>query len=204
MQTDPAYPRNFERLVFLILGFTQRTTSLTGIEKVWRVARQWATPLDSKHPTHVATPRLWDDDWEGTAAFIARNAIAEPIVDIVGYSWGAGHGAMELARELELLGLPVTRMVLADPVYRSPWLPTWLPANPLSMTGIPSITVPGNVGEVWWTRQYNNKPAGHNLVAAKDSTVINPAEVRKELDHDQMDDDPYFKEMALAVLGEAR
>lgn len=192
-----AYRKNITGWLIPVMGYQQSTSELTGIEKVWRELRRW-----SESTTVVSRPCAWDDDWPALAALIARNSAADPVIRIVAYSWGCGFGAMTLARELQKLNLAVDVMVLADPVYRNPSVPRWLNVRALlNKAWAPSITVPSNVREVHWTRQYNNKPQGHDLQAEDArATRIHEAVVR-DLEHGQMDDDPFFETLTREVFG---
>jgi hypothetical protein len=82
----------------------------------------------------------------------------------IGYSWGAGHGVMQLGRALGELGLTIDHAVLADPIYRHPWLPSWLQVRSLlNWVWAPTITVPAAIRQVRWCRQIQSKPMAHNL-----------------------------------------
>lgn len=141
-----------------IMGFTQDTSRVTGIEKIWRELRK-----HSSSKTWVFPPQVWNADWKSLAHLIANNASACVEIVVVAYSWGAGHGFVSLAKELAKYGLKVVCAYLADPVYRSPrLLMRWrslVNRGPLA----PTIHIPDNVKEVRWTRQSRNKPQGHDL-----------------------------------------
>ncbi len=141
--------------------------------------------------------RPWDHDWWEFAKFIQyNNTLArhgDPLVVVlIGFSWGAGWGAMRLARELQALGIEVRDMVLSDPVYRSAWwLLAWRSKFPsghgqgkertkigllfraacclLWRLGqalpwlVPEIAVPDKVERMWVARQSQNLPQGHDL-----------------------------------------
>lgn len=79
------------------------------------------TKLDVYRRPGVRVESLaWDADWRSEAAFIARHAPpdADPLVCIYPYSWGFGWGAIQLARELDRLHIPVYGMKVCDGVYR--------------------------------------------------------------------------------------
>ncbi len=146
--------------------------------------------------------RSWNHNWNhfakfihyGNDAFGSDSAPTPATVIIVAYSYGAGWGAMRLARELQALGIDVRDMVLSDPVYRSAWwLLAWRSMIPsrqcqgkertkigllfravrylLWRLGqalpwlVPEITVPNNVERLWIARQDRNLPQGHKLSA---------------------------------------
>lgn len=132
--------------------------------------------------------RSWNDDWSGLAELIWRTQPADGSVKVgvYAYSWGAGWGAMQLARALSRRGVAIEHMVLSDPVYRSPWLLfRWLAFVPGR-----AIRVPSNVRQVVWFRQRRSRPAGCRLVAEDVlRTVIRPATgYLADVAHEYMDD----------------
>jgi hypothetical protein len=188
--------------IITISGFQQSLRRPTGLETLWKDLRRM-----SSERCVVTTPLPWDTDWSAIAEFVKRNAAPMREVVVNAYSWGAGWGFVNLAKRLgevtrledgSTLGpINIDHAVLADPVYRSPWLPTWLPANPLSMTRLPHITVPRNVRGVSWFRQTQCRPCGHNLVAedAKATAIEEPEVLRCR--HEDMDDREEFRAEAL-------
>lgn len=165
----------------IIGGFLETEGKPTGMARLWLRLHQLLTPRGA-----CVELRAWNDNWRDMAELIWRlQPEEEPaVIKIYAYSWGAGWGAMQLARHLQRRGLAVGWMVLSDPVYRSPWIITrWLAMAPWR-----SITVPHNVRVVHWFRQRLSLPAGHTLVAARsDRTVITPP-VWAEVAHAYMDD----------------
>ncbi len=90
----------------------------------------------------------------------------------------------------------VRHAVLSDAVYRSRVLPTWLPANPLSLKHWPAIEVPDNVREVHWFHQAVDRPAGHRIVAADPKqTRVHPG-TKLSVPHARMDDAAAYHGMA--------
>ena len=165
----------------VISGFLQDEGKPTGMVRLWRY-------LSAEHsgPEVRVELRSWNDNWRQLAELIhrVRPRRDEVAVKIYAYSWGAGFGAMELARQLGRRGLCVEQMVLSDPVYRSRSLPLrWLAMLPVN-----AISVPDNVRRVAWFRQRRNRPAGHQLAAENpDKTTIEPA-VWADSVHQYMDD----------------
>lgn len=190
------------QVIIPILGFRQKSKRITGIERLWRELRGFSTPERC-----VYKPLLWDSDWKGEAALLQRNLAPDPLVIVIAYSWGAGWGCMKLAEALGDLkdekGRPapinVWTAVLADPVYRRPWVPAFIPFNPTSMSRFPRISVPANVRYVYWTRQRKNRPCGHTLYESGDNTWIWDC-VELDLPHEHMDDAPEFHAMALDAV----
>jgi hypothetical protein len=169
----------------VISGFLQHEGKPTGMVALWR-------RLHRRHaaPGVCVELRAWNEKWRDLAELIWRVQPEErpPVVKVYAYSWGAGWGAMQLARELGRRGLAIDFMVLSDPVYRSPWPGMrWL-----ALARWRAIQVPPNVRVVFWFRQRASLPAGHALAARRnDRTIITPP-VWVEVDHQYMDDLPLF------------
>jgi pimeloyl-ACP methyl ester carboxylesterase len=129
--------------------------------------------------------RSWNSDWKAEAEFMFRLSDSNPRISVVGFSWGAGWGVMQLAKQLERRGLSIHHACLIDPVYRHPYLlgqwrafVPWIP-----------IMVPRNVKRVTWWRQVMNWPRGHELVGLNEKTRIEqPFYVPAT--HSNMDDQP--------------
>lgn len=174
----------------LISGFTQEQSRLNGIVALWLKMR--AACADSR--SEVAY-REWDADWKKTAELIWLTRPDYPQkVNIYAYSWGAGYGAMELARHLNDRGIEVQQMVLADPVYRSRTLLfRWLALVPWC-----SILVPPNVRSVASFFQRQNVPAAHELRRTSDRTIVHPR-VELHCKHEFADDSEAFHQECLRV-----
>ncbi len=183
-----------------ITGFRQRHGSVsTGLVDIWNELR---TTFQDPH-SHVAC-HSWSADWDDVVDVIARFAGERPPeVRIYAYSWGAGHGAMSLARALQRRKLRVSLMVLCDPVYRSRhWWGRWLALVPSEwLGGWPRIVVPANVRRVTVCRQSRSLPRGH-LVEACDPGQTEVTECGLwPYGHDAMDNAAEFRQL---VLREAR
>ena len=182
----------------IISGYSQRISRENGVVELWRKMHALAdcnTTVDL---------RTWDSDWQDVAALMRMIAGDEGSrVFVYAYSWGAGWGFVQLARELDKLGMRIERAVLADPVYRSPWLPTWLPANPLSLSRFPTIEVPANVGRVSWTYQRQDYPRGHRPVAAKNSDTVIDQGILLAHPHVGMDNSPAWHRLSMEAATEA-
>lgn len=192
---DLATPTDIRLWLVPITGFTQNLGQATGLERLWRSVRRSA----SRPRTCVVTPRTWDFDADAFARFVVRNShrpLDRVAVGVYAYSWGAGSGFVRLAKALREHApeLTVDEAVLADPVYRSNWMPTWLPLNPLSLTGHPAIRVPANVRYVHHTFQRVDRPRAHKLRTTGPHTIIHPG-VECEVGHTQMDDHPTYAEL---------
>lgn len=196
----------FRLAIDIGMGFTQSWQKETGQEKLWRALRdlvaqevyRWGSGASGD--VLLLPPATWDSDVEAVAGLIARN-VEGPVISI-GYSWGGGWRAPRLARALQQHGRGIQHLILCDPVYRSPWLPTWLPINPLSLLRFPTITIPANVRRVSWFFQRVNKPAGHEPVAQDPKlTLIEPG-IELGCAHSEMDDAPEYHRRALVWLKE--
>lgn len=185
-----------------IAGFRQSVGQLTGIHRVWRRLGRLRSPTCCVHLAE------WNSDFAELAELIhvtgaCRVGEPAPRVYVYAYSWGAGRGLLGprrgLAVELRRRGLEVAAAVLADPVYYSRWsICRWL-----ALWGRPRIVVPYSVLEVWWFRQRNDRPRGHELVGPPwdDGGTIHPAEILTT-DHAHADEAPAFFWKCLEVAGE--
>lgn len=155
-----------------LMGFRESASHRTGMERLWADLRRFASPTCT-----VLAPWEWRDNMRSLAAFISRNSPgAVPRLFVCAYSWGAGYAFPRLARECERIGVTIETACLCDPVYRSGLLPTWLPCNPLSLTGVPLIAIPGSVQCVWWVRQNHTLPSGHEIYPEDpEATDVAPA-----------------------------
>jgi pimeloyl-ACP methyl ester carboxylesterase len=145
--------------------------------------------------------RPWNSNWSDEAEMVYRFRNGKPRLTIAAYSWGAGWGAMQFARELNKRGIEVESMVLSDPVYRNPHLTLrWL-----TTFSFPIIRVPENVRSVRWFRQKKEWPCGHELMGGGSltaGTVIHDAVVA-ECGHLAMDELPAFHAAALEEAAKA-
>lgn len=177
----------------VISGFTEHNDEHTGS---WRIYRALA-PEHYNETSHVMLLE-WKDDWRWAAIFIDRYVVNSPVaVKIYAYSWGAGYGAMKLARELNKRNIPVRAMVLSDPVYRSTFfIFRWLA---MLTFGFIRIKVPPNVQEVWWFYQKQNRPRAHQLVRTKYRSTKIHAGVEIHTKHQGMDEARLYREKCLEV-----
>jgi len=158
--SHPQCSRPINRWCYVITGFLQNAGTRTRMIELWR-----GLHAVSGHASR-AELRPWDSNWDAEAELIMRlsspNPKTPPTILIFAYSWGAGWGAMRLARALDERGVAVNCMVLSDPVYRHwYWAGNWRAFVPW----IP-ITVPGNVMQVRSFRQAKNWPRAHAIKAA--------------------------------------
>lgn len=143
----------------------------------------------------------WCEDWRRWAQHVELISLlhGERVeVACYAYSWGAGWGAMQFARQLRRLGIAVRFMVLSDPVYRSRWLSfRWrsLMRRDVPIIGAPSIRVPQNVGRVVSFYQTINRPQAHRLIADDATEIVPPVKLWRA--HEAMDHAPEFHAAAL-------
>jgi len=181
-----------------ISGFKQSMAKPNGIEKVWLSLRK------HESPECRVSYKEWDTPWSDFAEHILRTGPSNPDkmrVCVFAYSWGCGYGSLELFKELKHRGFGVDSAVFADPVYHrwyAPWRALWSPIVE------PQVEVPDNVGEVWYYRQSENKPAGHRVVPEKGNRVTvvhNPTFLSRT--HEFMDEDPAFSDKCMEVASAA-
>ena len=179
--------------IVCISGFTQTLARPTGIEKLWMKLRQFESP-----ECRVSILE-WDSNWESFAEHCFRTANGSRkdfSALICAYSWGVGYGFLKLANEFKKRGLKVPYAVLCDGVYHSGVFPWRAVMSPFWK---PKIKIPSNVGEVWWFRQFENKPAGHDLVAEDHkSTNINDPTVL-DVHHAWCDDSHWFHTQSVSA-----
>lgn len=189
-----------------ISGFLQTEARAPG---TWRLAEKLRAAGFSRGSRLRVTHKRWNADWDNQAAEIAHLAghyDQAPRVAVFAYSWGAGYGAMELARQLHRRGLGVETMVLSDPVYRHPlaafrWLALLRDSgSQWHFLAPPVIRLPKNVHQVWTLRQSISVPQAHRLVATNGTLIHQPLEL--ERDHCAMDDAPEFHQLALACAAD--
>lgn len=187
----------FSRWMIVIGGFTQHLGRPSGSELLFN--HLWEL-VDGNTCVQLHT---WRDDWPKIAEFMHRNTDhRRPVkIHVFSYSWGFGWGFKKLAQELEKRGMVVNHAVGCDPVYRTAWMPEWLPLNPLSMLRLPTIEIPANVRMVDHFYQRQDRPMGHKLEAADpEGTIIHPG-VQLQADHAYMDDQYKYHVKALEVAG---
>ena len=177
--------------IICISGFTQTYARPTGIEKLWMKLRQF------ENPECRVSMLVWDSNWEAFAehCFRTANGSRKDFRTLVcAYSWGVGYGFLSLAEEFKKRGLDIPYAVLCDGVYHSGWFPWRAVVSPF---WTPKLEIPSNVGEVWWLRQFQNKPAGHPVVA-KDpaATKIHDADLLS-VHHAWCDESDLFHDRSL-------
>ncbi|QDT39745.1 alpha/beta hydrolase [Stratiformator vulcanicus] len=197
-------PKRVSTHVVCITGFLQRHGSpYSGIFGIWRKLLGHADAV--RFLPHLM---FWNSRFRDVADTILtfRNGCDLRVV-IIGYSWGAGYGAMKLAEQLRRRGVTVDAMVLCDPVYRSRLFATrWLAlVGELPISGWrPRIRVPDNVSRVMYWRQTMAMPRGHQLVAADPEVTKIDDRGLLDADHVNVDNHPTFVNAAVEVALEYR
>lgn len=174
-----------------IPGFRQHEGEVTGMRRLWLALGT----LRSR--TCDVVLREWNSHWAGIADLIVQCSESNPTIRVYAYSWGAGHGFVTLARELRVRGLEIQTAVLCDPVYRGR---TILGACLAYVPMVP-LTVPDNVREVWYTRQYVSCLRGHRVRAEDHHVTVVHSPLILKAGHTWMDDHPAFFDMCLTVAG---
>lgn len=151
----------------------------------------------------------WNSNWDHIAEdlWLVRQRYEVPLlIGVYAYSWGAGWGAMELARALQKFGVPIYKMVLCDPIYRHPrFILRWLSLLKRKhlFFGPPLIRVPKGVNEVFQLRQEINRPQGHHLIYESDSTKRHRP-ILLDVCHEKADNHKKFHELVLEVANDIR
>lgn len=186
-------------LQILISGFTQHR----GYAHGWYKLRE---TLLSEGYSDGAKQRVWLEPWSVNTKRLAgsiqilQGLYGELEIGLYAYSYGGGHGAMQLLKNLDQINIDVSKVVLADPVFRPSWLPAPLP-SPLSLLPFdyqPKIRLPKNVIDLKHFYQNRNVPQSPYLIT--DQVQGNITHTKLGVTHQEMDDHP---DVHLAVLQSA-
>lgn len=174
-------------------GFRETPRQQTGTERMWQKLRGFASAGVFVHP-----PVKWTHDPDEIVGLLRRQGIERVV--IVAYSWGAGYGAMRLAKACGEVGIRLPLMLLCDPVYRANWMPTWVGTLPLAIRSImpatAKIKIPRNVRRVAGVRQTISIPQAHGLKEDGDFTVIEPLQILN-YGHTAIDDAPEWHQLVI-------
>jgi len=179
----------------VISGFSQRLGQTTGCQRLW---------MDLgclRSDTTVVEFRPWDSDWGDLAELVKIASDPLPMINVYAYSWGAGYGAIQLARQLRRRQLVVDRAVFADPVYHAKTLVGRMCAHVLAYCPCWRITIPDNVLSVKSTIQRTSLLHGHRLRAENPSRTKIHKPIRVVADHRWMDDSPEFCQLVMEAAG---
>lgn len=180
-------------------GFTQDTHTENGMIKLSERLRE--NGHSDGFDKRVLFYR-WDSNWHRVAEynFIISEMYTEHLtICIFAYSWGAGWGAIQLAKHLQKTGLDVRVMVLCDPVYRHPnILLKWFSLFGRDWNFNPTITIPLNVEEVFSFHQRQNIPQGHKILV-QGQTILHPSYHIKNMIHQKMDSSWIFQGTCMEI-----
>lgn len=183
-----------------ISGFTQNVHYVHGMLKLSERMRRPESGIVDCCERRIYFNR-WNDDWAKIAEHywhVADMHLQSLTICVYAYSWGAGWGAMQLAKYLERAEMKIKVMVLCDPVYRHPkWYLRWLSLMHRDSKLAPAIYIPKNVKEVFHFHQRVNVPSGHKLIATGDTLLRPPIELKRI--HQKMDDSWEFHGLSLSI-----
>ena len=186
----------FKTIIVPVMGFTQSTSSVTGLTRWWRSVRGL-----SSSENWILHPQHWKADMKALSSLIYRNSNDETRIMLAGYSWGFGNGVMSLLRHFERLGRVAERVVSIDGVYKSWWLPASI--SPIRRTiKLP----PQTVQHFYRFYQRVDNPCGHDVIHTPGDVLAQIYDpVRINVPHSAMDDQPIvhakLTELAEAVCG---
>ena len=183
----------------VICGFTQGIGRRTGSHTLWMALNQ---SLSDAKTAVLLYP--WHSRWSDVAEMVAvsSDTAGPPKICVYAYSWGAGYGFVQLAKQLRRRGLSIDQAVLCDPVYKSPlWSLAWL-SLVHQWLGL-AIHVPANVRHVQHFFQRRNVPRGAALVARSPLTHIDEG---AELDrnHGWMSEAAEYQSLCKRVARESK
>jgi hypothetical protein len=182
----------FKRFHIPIMGFTQSADTETGIERLWKRMRD-ELPLSAQQC--VIEPKVWNENFGRLAEFIHRHIDNDGVVNIYAYSWGVGHGARTLSRQLHKRGIQVAELVACDPVFHSLLRP-WRGVFPAIWNG--PIVFPENVWRARSLIQRQNTPQGTGLKLLQPIGVVDDP-VHLNYNHQYIDDAVEFHDLAMQV-----
>ena len=174
-----------------ISGFTQTEARRHGVFKL-------KERLIKETKSQRVMLREWNDDWKKVAEHMWLLGQSDNIeIQVYGYSWGGGWGAMQFAKYLRLRGIKIKTMVLCDAVYRHGWVA--LRAKSMFPRKYVKIKVPDNVEEVFAFHQTQNRPQGHVIVAQDDQKTLVHDSVELHYSHQFIDDSKEWHDKVLEM-----
>lgn len=168
-------------------GFTEKREFARGIEDLWV---EVLLPM-SGSKIIVYSPEVWSQDPRPILAELRRIGVKHLM--LIGYSWGAGVGCIRTAQMARDYGVVINMACFCDPVYRSRWLPHWLPLNPLSLLRGQTIHVPPSIKEVRWVRQERDLPGGNNLKPIDGHQTLIHTPITLDTTHAHIDEHYHWK-----------
>jgi len=174
------------RAILPASGFRESKYRARGFDRIYlEILRGYSSP-----DTIVYGIEEWDSDPDALLIEMQRFGVKRLM--LVAYSWGCGVLAYRLMQKALEYGIHISVACLCDPVFRSRWLPTWLPLNPWSLTRFPTITIPPSVSRVCWVRQEKTIPAGHDLIAEDPRCTMITEPAVLQYSHTAIDDSEEF------------
>lgn len=173
----------------IISGFLQNRLLENGLDRIYMELLKFSKPecqVDFYN---------WDSDWRAIAEFIKRTGpdqYSDLDIRCYAYSWGCGYGFTRLARYLNKIGIPISAVVMSDPVY----YPGILKYRALFSSSV--IKIPDNVENCWYFHQKQNRPRGHLVVSSR-PVVRSLGEL--SMTHQYMDDAPQFRDACIKIAG---
>ena len=168
------------KAIAMIGGFTEQIFDITGSRKIYNsLARKYGSD-------YLVEFAEWHD-CESLAEYMEEMEVTEILVGA--YSWGAGQGLRDLARNFS----GKIYAVLCDPVFRSrfPWM-RWRAITRLRFWH-PTIKYPDNVHVIGWFNQKMDVPRGSHVKAK-----VRPRKpITLPLPHTQIDDSPQYRKLML-------
>lgn len=185
-----------DNAVIFFSGFQQSWKKLSGVESIWsRIYDKFAGP-----DFLVLPPFQWDVNTDNIVHLIERNCHHHASIWVIAYSWGGGAAFTSFSRALQHRFYKIKNAILCDPVYRSRYLPKYIP-DIFALVKKKKIIIPSNVKSVHWIRQQIGPVCGHDLLLENTATkVFGP--YNSDCDHLEIDDDPIFKNIVLETLTE--
>lgn len=144
-----------KRWIVCETGFGQDESRVTGVESLQDEVHRLCSCADTR-----CVLKSWRDSPSSLAQRIKNRAGGDedPTIVVIGYSWG-GYSSVLLCRELQKRDLSVEHLLLCDAVWRSKFMIGY----PLSLTDWLTISIPGNVRNLYSWRQTANIPCGAKI-----------------------------------------
>lgn len=188
------------KIVYVICGFNQKANEDNGMTRLaHEIAAEWQERSNEKCFVMLLE---WNADFDAAADFVQGD---DPDIGIIAFSWGAGHGMIDLANALAERDHCVKVACLADPVYFSRLTTIfglrWI-ARAIGVIRRGKVVAPRNVVKVAWCRQEKMFPFGGQVVAEDASATTILPELLLDVGHSSVDDDPRFHALAAACAEE--
>ncbi len=138
----------------------------------------------------------WNENWFSLARkiyLISKLHKKEPYINVCAYSWGSW-GLIQLCKHIGRFGFQVKTAILSDPVFKLKFFPA------LTLFS-QNIYLPENIEEVYYLKQENKWPKGHNIYQTRlhDYEYIEPyfKVSDTKIVHENMDELEEFHKLVL-------